>query len=245
MANNSELLILGCGHSESIDNFNNNAAIISSEGNLLIDCGHTIKHALFAQGMNIGDIDAVFITHVHGDHVFGLERVAYESKFKYGKKVKLFVHNRIIHELWDQTLKGSLGSNGDGVASLEDYFDVIVIKSDSFCFHENTIQLIEVNHTPGKATFGILINNKVFYSSDTVAIPHIIEHLKFDIGFHDVTLTPYNPVHASISSLVDNYPLHIRKKLNLMSYEDNWKEYEESVTREFNGFAWQGMRVPV
>jgi len=239
----SSFVILGCGHSESLEHFNNNALVTSSTRKLLIDCGHTIKHALSAQGMNIGEIDAIFITHVHGDHVFGLERIAYEAKFKYKKKITLFIHQSILTELWDQTLKGSLGYNGDGEACLEDYFDVIILKTKSFSYDGNHFQLFNVKHTPNKAVFGLLINERVFYSSDTVAVPDIINNISFEVGFHDVTFSPNNPVHASIDTLLEEYPKSIRENLFLMSYEDEWREHEELVSKEFKGFAKQGMKV--
>lgn len=239
-----KFIILGCGHSESLEHFNNNAMIISSAGNMLIDCGYTIKHALHAQKMSIGDVDSIFITHVHGDHVFGLERVAYESKFKYNKRVELIIHADIYKELWEQTLKGSLGMNGDGEAELTDYFDVTIINGSFFKFHDLNIELIRVKHTPGKCTHGIIINKKIFYSSDTIAIPEI-NQLPFEVGFHDVTFSNYNPVHATVFSLIENYPFDVREKLYLMSYEDSWRDYIDLVSNNFKGLAVQGMVIDI
>ncbi|TVL28644.1 MBL fold metallo-hydrolase [Shewanella xiamenensis] len=241
----NKFMILGCGHSESLEHFNNNAIIITSAGNMLIDCGYTIKHALHAQSMSIRDIDSIFITHVHGDHVFGLERVAYESKFKYNKRVELIIHAGIYKELWEQTLKGSLGVNGDGEAELTDYFDVTIINGRYFKFHDINIELVPVNHTPGKCTHGIVINKKIFYSSDTIAIPEIINQHSFEVGFHDVTFSNYNPVHATIFSLIESYPFYVRDKLYLMSYEDSWGDYIDLVSNNFKGLAVQGMVVDI
>ncbi|MCG9723605.1 MBL fold metallo-hydrolase [Shewanella sp. Isolate7] len=239
----SYFLIIGCGHSEAVENFNNNALLHHGNQNLLVDCGHTVKHALNAQSLNIGQIDAIFITHVHGDHVFGLERVAYESKFKYQKKIKLILREEVITELWSETLKGSLGYNSDGSASLEDYFDLVILKEDYFFFNGLRIDLVRVNHTPGKSTHGIVVDNKIFYSSDTLAIPETINTLDFKVGFHDVTLSDFNPVHATLDSLINEYSYDIRKKLYLMSYEDSWREYQNIVEDNFRGYATQGMKV--
>lgn len=236
-------LVLGCGHSESLDHFNNNSIVIASDGNLLIDCGHTIKHALAKQQMSIEDVDAIYISHVHGDHVFGLERFAYESKFKYKKRIKLIFHRDLQSELWDQTLKGSLGRHGDGDASLSDYFDVVVLDEYNFSIFGNDYELIPVRHTPGKPTYGLLINKYLFFSADTIALPKLMSVLDFAVGFHDVTLSHSNPVHATLDSLVSLYPAMIKKKLYLMSYEDSWREYIVKVDSEFLGFASQGMII--
>jgi ribonuclease BN (tRNA processing enzyme) len=243
MSINDSLLIVGCGHSEALDNFNNNALIQNSQGNMLIDCGHTIKHALHAQSLSIKDIDSIFITHVHGDHVFGLERVAYESIFKYKKKIRLIFHESIYDELWTNTLMGSLGKIGEGNRSLDDYFELVILKS--FYFQELGIdfELIPVEHTPNKATFGLYVKDRFFYSSDTKAIPETIKKLNFDVCFHDATLQDWNPVHATLSSLIESYPLNLRKKIFLMSYEDNWSSFDKIVAKEFKGFAHQSQRV--
>ncbi len=243
LSNSSELLILGCGHSESDTLFNNNALVTNSEGTLLIDCGYTIKPALLAQGLKLQDIDAVFITHVHADHMFGLERLANEGRYKYNKKARLILHHELYDELWHQCLKGVLAKNGEGENELADYFDLVLLQNDEFELFGNYYQLYRVSHTPGKACFGVMINHSIFYSGDTVAIPQLLMQLNPGLIFHDVTLSDYNPVHASVHSLLSLYPAELCKKMYLMSYEDHWPEYQHIVETHFAGFARQGQRV--
>jgi glyoxylase-like metal-dependent hydrolase (beta-lactamase superfamily II) len=243
LADSNELLILGCGHSESDTLFNNNALVTNAQGNLLIDCGYTIKPALAAQGLKLQDIDAVFITHVHADHMFGLERLANEGRYKYQKKARLIVHADLYDELWHQCLKGVLAKNGEGENELSDYFELELLQSDEFELFGNFYQLHRVSHTPGKVCFGLMINHSMFYSGDTVAIPQLLLQLKPELIFHDVTLTEYNPVHASVHSLLSLYPAELCKKIYLMSYEDHWPEYQHMVEQHFAGFARQGQRV--
>ena len=237
--------ILGTGHSESIDRNNSSFMIKNDNGNLLIDCGYTIKYALHAQNMNIQDIDGIFITHVHGDHVFGLERVAYESLFKYQKKIDLIFHEDIYEELWEQTLKGSLSKIGEGNAEFSDYFNLIILKKPSFELYGNRFQIFNVCHTPNKPAFGFNMNEKLFYSGDTTAIPLEVKRQKFDIGIHDVTLADTNPVHATLNSLIQSYPLDIRKKLLLTSYEDSFEKDRDIVESSFKGFATEGMTINI
>lgn len=244
----NKFLILGCGHSEALTLFNNNSAVINDKGLLLIDCGHTIKHALHNQGMGIESIDAIFITHVHGDHVFGLERVAFENRYKHKKKIPLYFHESIYQELWDKTLSGSLGfsSDDDGTVqknTLNDWFDVHIITGNEFSVFGNNYKIFEVKHSPRKPTFGLTINDTLFFSSDTTQIKETIENVKFNIGFHDVTLAKSNPVHATLNSLIESYSEKTRNKLYLMGYEDNWDKYKDVVKDNFKGFAKQGMRI--
>ncbi len=243
LSNSNELLILGCGHSESDTLFNNNALVINAQGNLLIDCGYTIKPALLAQGLKLQDIDAVFITHVHADHMFGLERLANEGRYKYKKKAKLILHHELYDELWHHCLKGVLAKNGEGENELSDYFDLVLLQKEEFELFGNFYQLHRVSHTPGKICFGLMINHSLFYSGDTVAIPQLLMQLNPQLIFHDVTLTEYNPVHASVHSLLSLYPAELCKKTYLMSYEDHWPDYQQMVEHHFAGFARQGQRV--
>lgn len=243
LCESNQLLILGCGHSESDTLFNNNALVSNEQGNLLIDCGYTIKPALHAHGLQLRDIDAVFITHVHADHMFGLERLANEGRYKYHKKAKLILHHELYDELWHQCLKGVLAKNGEGENQLSDYFELVVLQHEEFDLFGNHYRLHRVCHTPGKVCFGLMINQSLFYSGDTVAIPQLLLELNPDVIFHDVTLSEFNPVHASLHSLLSLYPPSLCKKTYLMSYEDHWPEYQQIVEQHFAGFAKQGQRV--
>jgi glyoxylase-like metal-dependent hydrolase (beta-lactamase superfamily II) len=239
----NKLTFLGVGHSESLEHFNPTILIENNRGRLLIDCGHTTKHALADAGLTIGDIDAIFITHVHGDHVFGLERFAFESRFKFGKKPRLIFHESIKHELWDQTLKGSLGYVGEGKAEFEDFFDLTPLSSLKFSEIGLNFSIFPVNHTPNKNTYGLIVENKILYTSDTVAIPELLSDSEFDTYIHDVTLSEWNPVHATLASIIEKYSIDLRKKMLLISYEDTWRDYEQLVNEEFLGFAKQGMEL--
>lgn len=239
-----ELLIVGCGHSESLLHFNTNAAIRENGRLFLIDAGWTIKPALSALGHGFADIDGIFITHVHGDHVFGLERIGYESRFGLGRRIPLYLLPEIEDELWEHTLKGSMGGNSEGPQTLQDYFDVHLLRDGQLQSPQVSAQLIETDHTPGKQCRGLLLQNRVLFTSDTRPVPGLLD-LDFDIGFHDVTFQTGNPVHASLEELLDVYPASLRKRLYLMSYDDDFLKYQDRVDAEFAGLARQGMTVPL
>ena len=245
MTNQPHLLILGTGHSESIEHWNTNAMIATAQGNLLIDCGFTIKYALRDQGLSLPEVDAVFITHVHGDHVFGLERIGYESRFSYGKRTKLYIRETLLQELWNHTLKGSMGLASEGENTLEDFFEVILLTEDHFNYHGVNIKLFNTRHTPRKTCYGIHINDSVIFTSDTTPIPDVISNLPAHTIFHDVTLRDEHPVHAAVPALLSAYTPEFRKKMFLMSYEDHWREWNTQIDRDFAGFARQGQRVPL
>lgn len=237
------MTFLGVGHSESIEHYNPCLLIENEHGKMLIDCGHTTKHALAAAGLHPGHIDAIFITHVHGDHAFGLERFAYECRFKYQKKPRLIFHESILTELWDHTLKGSLSYVGEGKAEFADYFEIKALSTLHFQEMGIDFEIFPVRHTPNKNTFGIKIGEEILYTADTTAIPEVILQQSFATCIHDVTLSDWNPVHATLQSLVDTYPEEVRKKTLLISYEDSWRDHERRINEGFKGLAKQGMTI--
>lgn len=236
----ARLMMLGVGHSEAIDHWNNNAMVESNGRRLLIDAGYTIKYALRDQGLTLADVDAIFITHAHADHCFGLERIGYECRFRYGFKPLLYLPAGVYEELWEHTLKGVMGQVGEGQAELSDFFEVVLVGDQVFDFEGVGIRPFQNRHTPGKPSYGLILNDRLLFSGDTRPIPEIVSQHAPGTILHDATLADWNPVHSSVRELCENYPAGIRKRMHLMSYEDSFEQHRTEVEREFAGFAWQG-----
>lgn len=68
-----QLRFIGCGDAfGSGGRFNTCFQVISPSATVLIDCGASSLVALRKRGVDPNSIDAVFITHLHGDHFGGL-----------------------------------------------------------------------------------------------------------------------------------------------------------------------------
>ena len=72
-----KLTILGTSGSAPTKERNLSGMALQFDGNLfLFDCGEGTQRQMFKYGLNISKLKAVFITHMHGDHVIGIAGLA-------------------------------------------------------------------------------------------------------------------------------------------------------------------------
>jgi len=65
--------------------------------NILIDCGHNVLKKLKDKGFMTleKNIDAVYITHLHMDHIADLEGLIYYNYFMLNKRIKIYIPNAL------------------------------------------------------------------------------------------------------------------------------------------------------
>jgi len=236
-----ELRFIGTGDSESFDYYNTNLLIEHQKKSLLVDCGWTAKRALHDLELGITDIDAIFITHVHGDHVFGLERFGFESRYVHnGYRIKLFVPKNVFPLLWDETLKGSMGYSSDGLNIMQDFFDVILVE-DSFHWQGLDFQLFATPHTQGKPSFGMRLPHRFTFTSDSNVISHFERLVEDDVYiFHDSYVAgDFHPAHATVQEMRDTYSIELLKRIYLIHYDDAIASHEDRL-KGFSGWVKQG-----
>jgi len=233
--NDVSLQFIGTGDSESL-RFNNTNLLVNYWGKkLLVDCGWTAKPALHELGIGIPDIDAIFITHVHGDHVFGLERFGFESRYVHdGHRIRLYVPEAVLPVLWDECLKGAMGYSSDGKNELGDFFDVCVV-TESFAWHGLHFEVFATPHTRGKPSFGLRLPHRFTFTSDTNVIRNfdaLVEDDKYI--FHDCYVAgDWHPAHATVQEMRNAYPESLLKRLSLIHYDDT----VDSYAGRLEGFA--------
>lgn len=106
-----KLLFLGAGSGIGTDfeNFQSNMLLLTDSGKkLLIDCGTDIRFSLTKLGYHSQDIDAVYISHLHADHIGGIEWFAFQRKFasQPNQKPHLIIHEHLVDLLWNSSLSG-------------------------------------------------------------------------------------------------------------------------------------------
>jgi len=240
---------LGSGSAFTMNNFQTNALLEVDGHKLLIDCGTDIRFALAEQGLSYNDIDGVYISHQHSDHVGGLEYLGFCKYFDPNDcEPDLYASADVLSSLWDNTLKGGMASLQNKLADIHTYFFTYEIdKNGYFNWHGVTCRLVQslpiMNEYFFVPAYGLMIDDgdmKVFYTSDTQHCPNQIQDFynSADVIFHDCETAPYySGVHAHYDELktLDD---KTRSKMWLMHYQDN--PTQDPVADGFRGFVQKG-----
>ena len=195
----------------------------------LIDCGHGVNNVLKKRGL-IGQIEEVYITHTHFDHIADLEGLIYCRYFVYGKKTTIRTSTTIIEEL-----KNMFGNrfdteyfNGEHIpARMVEYEKVGKCNNYEYsdypeecCFDVNhgTMNAVGFKFVSYKQADGYKkVNNVVIVSGDTKACKTILNEIetmpqwvngKF-IVFHDYSM--FNNPCKNVHMCEIDYDLMYRK----------------------------------
>jgi glyoxylase-like metal-dependent hydrolase (beta-lactamase superfamily II) len=109
------ILPLGVGDAFSARHYSSCLALGAGDAWLLIDCPHPVRKMLHEASHAAGvplDLDAiaaVALTHLHADHVSGLEDYAYFSRFVLKRRARVLAHPDVSARLWQGVLGGGMG----------------------------------------------------------------------------------------------------------------------------------------
>jgi ribonuclease BN (tRNA processing enzyme) len=219
--------MLGTGSAFAKRFNNNNALIEAGESRLLVDCGITLPKALHESGISFSELDAVLISHIHGDHVGGLEELAFQMMFKYGRKPVLYIADTLVAPLWEHTLKGGL-VQGE-LNELEHFFEVRPLSPGQpyEVLPGIKVELIKTDHIPGKDSYSFIFNDVFFYSADMKFNAALLESLAgrgVNAMYHDCQLEAPGAVHACLDELL-TLPSELQEHIWLMHYGDAIDDY--------------------
>lgn len=227
---------LGTGSAFTLKNWHTNTLIQHNGKNLLIDAGSDIRHSLKEANLSYKDIDALYITHLHGDHCGGVEYLAFTTYFdpSVKDKITLIGNNELIRELWNSSLKGGLKSVQGKKTNLDDYFDTMMIrKNGTFEWEDIVFHIVQSVHVVDEYSivpcYGLMIEcpsssgkHKIYYTGDTQFCPNqIMDFYKHaDLIIHDCETLPFKSgVHANFLDLAQ-LPDEIKFKMILQHYQD-------------------------
>jgi len=250
-----KLTFVGTGSAFCMDNYQTNMLISRNGRNLLIDAGGDIRFGLKEIGMGYKDINSIYVTHCHADHIGGLEWFAFCTYFDPTviEKIELIGNNKLVRELWDNCLKGGLKSIQGYQPRLHDYFDLVQVRENrKFDWEGITFEIVQSIHIMNKyaivPSFGLMITDpdtgkKIYYTGDTQFNPNQIRDFydEADLIIQDCETSPFKSgVHANYSELrSDELSPEIRAKMLLQHYQDNVLDVPDNpyvyVKKDLNG----------
>ncbi len=184
---------------------------------LTIDCGGEGLTACLEQ---YGQAPrALFVTHVHLDHVAGFERLFVDSYFDpdWRGRVRLYVPAPLV-PLLHQRVGDYPNALAEGGANFWDAFQVIPVGA-AFWHDGVRLEVFATRHHWPDTSFGLRLRGSVVWTGDTRPIPEMLE--KFagagELVAHDCALHG-NPSHSGIEDLEREYSPELLGRCLLYHY---------------------------
>ncbi|MBN1241293.1 MAG: MBL fold metallo-hydrolase [Spirochaetales bacterium] len=235
------LLFVGAGSAFSKKYYQNNLLVVKGTDHALVDCGTRAPEALDLLGVPVTKIENYVVTHSHADHSGGLEEVMLLNRYVTKRRPRIVVAPRYARHLWKRTLAGGAAYNerkGGRWLRFDELWERLPVRRIRGADRERQVatvggiefQLFRTMHIPDSASswrdsspsYGVVIDRRVLYTSDTRFDPGMLADLDAEFGFeaifHDCQFFP-GGVHAFIEDL-GTLPPAIKSKTRLMHYGD-------------------------
>ncbi len=244
-----EVIVLGVGDTFSEQFFPTCLLLRKGDFQLAIDCPDGYRRVLAEARKHTGlhldlaDIDDVLLTHVHGDHMNGLEGAAFFKKFAQQRRLNLHASPEVHAVVWPQRLQGSMQTLYDGSKAqrltYEDYFAPHILnrRSPNEVGPFTVTTRLTKHHVPTSALMIECEGATLGYSADAAFEPDLIEFLSpADVIIHETNL---GPSHTDFSALT-TLPEATRAKMWLVHYPDAFDTQEAAIR-----CATEGQRIVV
>lgn len=211
----------------------------------MLDFGHLAPQRLEDLGYSLGQLTHVIVSHIHADHIGGLEELAFVSRFAHQSRPKLLAPLGLSGLLWQHSLRGGLEMIADEEGrpqhcALESYFEVEDLEESWHSLGPISILPFRTDHVPGKDSWGFVVrdeatDDRMIFGCDTRS-PHpqlMTEPIGEDFArgpiFHDCQLTKggVSAIHVSLGKI--RYPAQVQERIVAVHYSDRIEEHLERI----------------
>jgi ribonuclease BN (tRNA processing enzyme) len=230
------LITVGVGDAFSTQHYTTCLALGCDSDWMLIDCPHPVRKMLFEAASSAGisidlkDIQAVALTHLHADHCCGLEDYAFYSYFVLHRKAHLLTHPRVSERLWPNVLSAGMDQTLSWPdpphipATRDTYFEITDLNETAPTqFGPFAIECRPTKHSVPTTALRITAGGRTFgFSADSAFDPSLIEWLSpCDFIIHEATTLPESRVHTPYHHLAE-LPAALRAKMRLIHFPDDF-----------------------
>jgi ribonuclease BN (tRNA processing enzyme) len=221
------LLTLGTGDAFSKDRYSTALLVEYGQRRLLIDSPHPIRKMLCEAdpGLDVGHVDGLVLTHLHGDHASGVEGLAFAFHFGLRRRLPLLAHAGVAGPLWPTKLESSMAillgpdRSPQPPKGFADYFDHVELTEGApVSFGPFTVEVHPtVHHIPTWAVRISAGGATLAYSADTAFDQGLFDWLcAADLVVHETNLGPAHTPYATLCAL----PEPVRAKMRLVAWPD-------------------------
>lgn len=232
-----KVLPLGVGDAFASRYYSTSLAIGAEGRWLLVDCPHPIRKMLREAGetsgiaLDVGDFEALVLTHCHADHCSGVEGYLFFEHFVRGRRAPLAAHADVHAALWPEHLAAGMHQllHADGCVSRHEAADfiapILLAEEQSTKIGPFTVEVRRtIHHIP---TFALRISaggRCLGISADTSYDEGLLDWLfEADRVVHETNYGVHTP-YADLASL----PAERRERMWLVHYPDDF-DVEGSV----------------
>lgn len=237
------LHFLGTGAAHAVE-LGSSAVVIERDGRpqLLVDCGpDTLDRYVAAYG---APPPALYVTHVHMDHVAGMERLFFRLWFDEALRgrTRVYLHAALLPWLQGRVADypGALAEGG------VNYWEAFhLIPCTRGFWHEGLwFDVFPTRHHVQGTSYGLALRGSFVYTGDTRPVPEALalHGAHGELIAHDCGVIG-NPSHTGVDDLEREYPDDVRARMALYHY-GSVDEGETLVSRGYR-IARPGERLPL